>query len=540
MKLMSKAFICGLAVTAATAVGCSSNMSKGLGSNPGHEATTGEIGVNLTLANGSTLNGLNFSLTNTVAADDVTGTIPLPTGPLTFPFTVSTYDIIPVVAASGYSIALTGTSSDGSVTCTGNATGITVTAGNETVVNVLVTCTSTANNGSVEVNATLQSCPTVQATAINATANTTAPGNTSTIFASAAAPNPATLTYAFAVTTGTGSISAPTTVAGNASSSAIFTCPTAAEKDTITITTTDQTGATCGALGVATVTVTCGVPLVACQNPTVGTGTEATPDTAAGTCPAGTTNTGTLKDAAGNFCCSPLPCFGVGNGVEVTGDTATGACTSGINSGTLKDGSGNFCCSALLPCTTAGQTGCVQCTGSASTTSLCTPTEAQLVAFDIKTGADKAPGAPATGSCYQCLNAKGCLDDNVGDTGAECEDGAFTDTTTQAQCQSTLSCILGTSCNASALSACYCGAATPSGTCTTDTTAVSDPVPASTNPAVIGGSCDVEISNGLGTAITGIADGIDVLKNLTNATLAAGRANAILACGVAGKCTACQ
>jgi hypothetical protein len=37
-----------------------------------------------------------------------------------------------------------------------------------------------------------------------------------------------------------------------------------------------------------------------------------------------------------------------------------------------------------------------------------------------------------------------------------------------------------------------------------------------------------------------ITDGIDVLKNIANANLAAGRAGAIFECGVAGKCTGCE
>lgn len=292
----------------------------------------------------------------------------------------------------------------------------------------------------------------------------------------------------------------------------------------------------------------------------VGTQTQATPDTAAGTCPAGQTNTGTLKDSSGNYCCSAAPCFNgetkVGTGTEATPNTAAGTCPASTFNN-LVDNAGNFCCSSLLvPCTTAGVTGCVQCTGNASDTGggaipLCTPTEAQLVASDIKKGlittagpaptytsaADEPDGAPLIQSCYVCLSAKGCLDDNEGDTGAECEDGSFAAATTIAQCQATLSCILETTCNASAFSACYCGAATPSGTCTTDTTAVNDPVPASTNASVIGGSCNVEISTGLALSIT---DGIDVLKNIANANLAAGRAGAIFECGVAGKCTGCE
>jgi hypothetical protein len=561
MKLMSKGLICGLAAAAVSAAGCSGNVSKTTGSN-GKGPTTGEIGLNLTFSSTESIPALAYTLSNGTAADTVVGSIPIPGTFAGAPFVVPTFEILPVAAGTGYSILLTGQSADGTVTCTGSdpstlpvsATnpGFAVTAGNETIVNVLVTCVSTSATGSVEVNTTIQSCPTISSlTAINATANTTAPGNTATIFAAAAAPNPATLTYSFALASGnTGTLSGQTTAAGNGSSSILFTCPAVAEKDTITVTTVDQTGASCGALGVASVTVTCGVPLVACQNPTVGTGTEVTGDSATGTCPAGQTNTGTLKDANGNFCCSPLACFGVGNGVEVTGDTATGACTSGVNSGTLKDGAGNFCCSALVPCTTVGQTGCVQCTGSAASP-LCTPTEAALVAFDIKQGNDKTAGAPKTGSCYQCLNATGCLDDNENDTGNECEDNsgtsAFASSTTVAECEATLNCLLNTQCVAAGETSCYCGGAPPTGACVASTTAVASP----TDPAVgsannlsatlIGGACENEESVGLALATsTGQAqsNGLAVLKAFGNTTLASGRVNAIFSCGAA--CTACQ
>jgi hypothetical protein len=236
---------------------------------------------------------------------------------------------------------------------------------------------------------------------------------------------------------------------------------------------------------------------------------------------------------------APAPCVGFGNGVEVTGNSGTGACTSGVNTGTLKDSSGNYCCSELVPCTTAGQTGCVECAGNSSDTgngkALCTPTEAQIVAYDIKTGVDKTAGSPNAASCYACLNEIGCLDDNEGDTGQECEDNAFASGTTVAQCQATLACLLATQCVANGETSCYCGAATPSGTCTSDTTSEADPVPPSTNPEVIGGSCDLEISTGLALPI---ADGLSVLKDYENTTLASGRVNAIFSCGAA--CTACE
>jgi hypothetical protein len=331
----------------ASAVSCAAGYST---SSPGGHERPGAIGVSLTLLGGQTLNSLTYNLANGTPADALMGTIPLPTGSASAsPYAVPTFEILPVAAATGYTITLSGTSTNGAVTCSGaSSPPFAVTAGNETIVNVLVTCTTPNVSGSVEVNATLQNCPTVATlTAINATANTAAPGNTSTIWAAAVGPNPASLTYAFFVTQGAGTVSpaSQVTAANDSSSNILFTCPATGETDTIQVVTTDQVGAVCpSSLSTATVTVTCLPP--ACQGPTVGSGIEASPNTAAGACPIGQTNTGTLQDAQGNFCCSPTPCFGVGTGTEAIPDTAAGICPTGsANTGALTDPLGNFCCS---------------------------------------------------------------------------------------------------------------------------------------------------------------------------------------------------
>ena len=60
--------------------------------------------------------------------------------------------------------------------------------------------------------------------------------------------------------------------------------------------------------------------------------------------------------------------------------TDTGAPDTGVDSGPV----------ALVPCTTAGQTGCVQCQGNSN--NLCSPTEALIVQQDIKKGLATAAG----------------------------------------------------------------------------------------------------------------------------------------------------
>jgi hypothetical protein len=314
----------------------------------GRNEQTGAVGLRLTLAGGEIVSSLAFTLANGTPADTFAGIIPLPTGNAgPGPFQVPTYEIVPVVAASGYTITVSGTSTDGVLTCSGSSvTPFTVVPGIETIISVLVTCTEANHAGSVEVNGTLQNCPIVGTlTAIQATASDVAPGNTSTIYGSAVAPNLSSLAYAFSVLSGTGTLNNQAVALTNTWSSVVFTCPATPEVDTIQMVTSDQTGAVCPASDTtATVTVTCTPP--PCLQPTVGTGVEATPDTAAGSCPAGQQNTGTLLDSQGNFCCSPIPCFGIGTGVEATPDTAAGLCPSGSAYTGSQDPQGNFCCSA--------------------------------------------------------------------------------------------------------------------------------------------------------------------------------------------------
>jgi hypothetical protein len=378
-----------------------------------------------------------------------------------------------------------------------------------------------------------------------------------------------------------GGISTPFNAAGGASSEVTFTC-TNAGTGSVTVATTDQAAPTlyCSdqtPAGNATCALATSKAGTACGT---GTGTCLQVN-----CPASTT-TQTITFVCGN----PAACTGVGNGVEVTGDTATGACAVGsYNTGTLKDGQGNFCCTAdttpcnvngvktgsgtaanpdtsatgtcpanqvvvgqdlggffccgtftLLPCTTAGQTNCVQCQGN--TSNVCTPTEAAIVAADIAADNVTAAG-PDNGanSCYACLVASSCIDDSSGDINKECEDttgsAAYTSSTTVAECEAVLQCILNSAgsppvatneCAENGVSGCYCGT-DPASSCGSGS--ASAPVTAGVN-----GACATQIATGLGFPL---GDGADILKNFSVKTLAAGRANAILGCATSNGCSSC-
>jgi hypothetical protein len=251
----------------------------------------------------------------------------------------------------------------------------------------------------------------------------------------------------------------------------------------------------------------------------VGTGVEATPNTAAGTCPAGQSNT--LTDAEGNFCCAPTACFGVGTGVEATPNTAAGTCPAG-QSNTLTDAQGNFCCATaapLAPCTEVGQPNCVAC-NNGSANSLCTPTEAAILASDIAKGYVTAATATGpTDGCYSCLESVSALDDST-DTEQECGD-----TTDPNACLATLTCILQAECATVAVNVCYCGTAPVSTSCNEDGSGAAN------------GACAATIAAGFGQPVT---NGHTILSEFTRRTAPSGEADAIFARAITNGCTECQ
>ncbi len=82
----------------------------------------------------------------------------------------------------------------------------------------------------------------------------------------------------------------------------------------------------------------------------------------------------------------------------------------------------------LVPCTSAGQTGCVSCNGSSG--GVCTADQAYFVEKDITQGKATAAGPDPAGSCYACLLSNFCIDSPSRHvSGVECGDfagGSFT------------------------------------------------------------------------------------------------------------------
>jgi hypothetical protein len=504
--VIGSAVILGAALSLAACGSSSQNSGSAGTTEPGHSAF-GSVKTELTVAPGENITSVTWTITQG-ATTVLNGTYAVPAAATSISFNIPN-----VPAGTGYVLTLSATTADGTISCAGSSAAFTVTALSTTNVQVYLTCTTSAGTdaGAVQVNGNPEPCATW--TSASATPATQVPGGTIALSAGAVAPNTAGITYLWTAAGG-GTIASPT------SQTTTFTCPAAAASVAITLLVGDGATLLDGgpfvcppATSSTTLNVLCGNP--ACFG--VGSGVVATPNTAAGTCPAGQANT--LKDGT-NFCCAPVPCFGIGTATEATPDTAAGTCPAG-QANTLKDTSGNFCCAtaALAPCTTVGQPNCVAC-NNGSANSLCTPTEAAIVARDIAKGYVTAPSATGpTNGCYACLESASALNDAT-DTLQECSD-----TTNPTACLATLNCILAAQCATAAVNVCYCGTAPVSTTCNADGTGAAN------------GACAATIAAGFGQPVT---NGHTILAEYTLKTAPSGEADAIFGRAISNGCTQCQ
>jgi hypothetical protein len=449
--MIVRAIVLGVAVATAAAVGCNGSSSNGGDQQGPSEGSTGTVGLQLTLPGGLQINSVSYSIS----------------GPHTYSGTVNVQNattisfVVPNIApGSGYTITLTATTTDGSVTCLGTSASFTVNARQTTSVTVNMACTTTAEAGSVLVNGVPLNCATWNSAVANPSSTTV--GGTVQLTASASAPDPSSITYAWSAPTG--SIDTP------AQASANFTCPATPGQVTLTLVVGDgplPAGATCPASATtATVVVTCN-----------GNG--------------------------GNDAGPPAD----------SGPADTGAPDTGTDTGPADAGPAG-------PCTSAGQTNCIRCSGNSN--GVCSPTEALFVQHDI------AAGHAATTDCYSCLLNAGCLDDTqFGDTNHECGDltgkfdaGAQAGQPDSTLCMNAVSCVLQTSCSSSDISICYCGPTNAGNACQT-----------AANP---NGACYTQEINGLG-----VSDNATVLKDYTDTTRPAGMANQIFSCAESNSCSAC-
>jgi hypothetical protein len=485
MKLIRNVFAAGL-VAAATVMACSSQQGT-TGTGAGNTGTTGSggrgqdgtgsVGMNLDLAPGVSVRTLHWVISNSVNSysGDVTigdaGSVEFVAGG--------------IAAGTAYSIVITGADTRGD-SCSGSTTTtFSVAAGSSTAVALAVVCAS-ASDASLAADVGTGSVGVTVTVTLDSGTPVACPGITSFTV------NPAEQNAGSPVQLGLGT-TGPTPV--------VAWTVTPASGGTFSSTTSASPTFTCAAGG-TTMTLTATVAL---PDSGVCAGQAFTTMSAVFTCEGAATDSGAVVDT--------------GTVVDTGGPDV-------VDSGVEAEAEAGPV--VLHPCTVVGDTACVQCQFNSTAPNpnkTCTPTEAAIVANDIARGHSTLAGPSGASSCYTCLAFNGCLDDTqFADTNHECEDSLVVGTA--AQCEATLSCILGSDCSSASISICYCGTAGLLTTC-------------QGNPAAgpINGACASTIAAGLGFPVT---DGTDNTAQLTSTTFASGKADQIFQCALTNNCTACQ
>ena len=198
------------------------------GANLAPTDNTGTVGMQLTLPGGEQVNSVTWTVT-TLNADGGTTVVQTNTVNLSNSETVS-FLIGGLPAGEAYTIALFGTSADGTATCVGSAQ-FDTTARTTTNVSVLLQCTTPPSEaGSAQINGTAYSCASVSSISVSPAETTV--GHTAAVSASASGPlgDGGALQYAWTATSG----SFDTPNAANAN----FTC-SAGGAVTLTLTVSD-------------------------------------------------------------------------------------------------------------------------------------------------------------------------------------------------------------------------------------------------------------------------------------------------------------
>jgi len=267
--LRSSAFFLGCGVAAVSLldqIACSSNGGEVQGAPStavgAASENTGQLGMELTLPGGETVNSVTWTITGPNNYSQ-TGTVNLQNSQ-----TIS-FEVGGVPAGANYAIAISGTSADGTVTCSGSAT-FSVTARTTTTITDNLQCNPTAPEaGSVSVSAPTYACASVYTGSVSVSPGETTIGGTITIVAAATSVNPSATTYAW--TAGSGTFSAAESATTN------FTC-TAPGSIAVTVTVGDgpipDGGLPCPA-NAATVMVQCDTSGDASIDATLGGGSDA-------------------------------------------------------------------------------------------------------------------------------------------------------------------------------------------------------------------------------------------------------------------------
>jgi hypothetical protein len=248
--------VLGVGVVAAVigqATGCSSTSSPGASGGNSPSATpndqTGAISANLTLPGGSSLGSVSWTITgpNGSAAIVKQGTVNVQGS------TIVSFVQGGLPSGSNYTISLTGTATDQSVTCAGSAQ-FSITAHSTSNVSVLLQCHDRgSDSGSAAVSGNSFACGTAES--ISASPSEAIVGHSVALIGAAHGPDSAHLAYAWSAPSGT--FSAPNAASTN------FTC-TAPGVVTVTLTASDgpiPSGGSCDPTQASkTIPITCDAP----------------------------------------------------------------------------------------------------------------------------------------------------------------------------------------------------------------------------------------------------------------------------------------
>ncbi|MEI9938690.1 MAG: hypothetical protein WDO69_15840 [Pseudomonadota bacterium] len=186
------------------------------------ESSSGELSLDLQLANGSTLNSATYTIVGPNSFTK-TGTIDLTSA------TKLSATIGGLPAGTGYSITISGTTTDASATCGGSST-FSVQAHATVSVTVPMTCHEAPRTGSVMVSGALNLCPTIDS--LSASPSEVQVGGTVALTAAAHDSDAAPSALSFAWTTTAGTLSSAS------AQNPTFTC-TAAGTATVTLSVSD-------------------------------------------------------------------------------------------------------------------------------------------------------------------------------------------------------------------------------------------------------------------------------------------------------------
>jgi phospholipase C len=182
----------GLASAGGWIVGCTST-SNNTGNGPVSDDSLGSVRLALS-AGGATFNAFTYNISGNgfskMGSIDVSQS------------SVLSAVISGIPAGMGYSITINGTSTDGNTTCGGSAT-FAVTAKNTTPVAITLDCHQPARTGSININGTLNVCPSI--TGISANPGQVLGGGSAAISATAvdADGGPSPLSYSWTASIGT-------------------------------------------------------------------------------------------------------------------------------------------------------------------------------------------------------------------------------------------------------------------------------------------------------------------------------------------------